>query len=71
MMMRLTLGVNITVVFAIYIDSYLFVFTTALLQNSFGVNSSLEICQGAILLCLVCYVTTKASFTTRSLRRAE
>lgn len=46
-------------VFAIYIDSYLFVFSTAILQLAFGVNSSLRICDGAILLCLVCYITTK------------
>ncbi|CAH0059519.1 unnamed protein product [Clonostachys solani] len=46
-------------VFAINIDSYLFVFTTALLQHAFGVNSSKHLCEGAILLCLACYVTTK------------
>ncbi|CAM1504203.1 Fc.00g017940.m01.CDS01 [Cosmosporella sp. VM-42] len=46
-------------VFAIYLDSYCFVFATALLQQSFGVNSSEGMCSGAILLCLVCYVTTK------------
>ncbi|KHN94015.1 uncharacterized protein MAM_08144 [Metarhizium album ARSEF 1941] len=47
------------VVFAIYIDSYLFVFATAILQQSVGVNSSLSTCEGAILLCLACYVSTK------------
>ncbi|KAK4090403.1 hypothetical protein Purlil1_5075 [Purpureocillium lilacinum] len=46
-------------VFAIYIDSYAFVFATATLQHAFGVNSSQATCEGAILLCLVCYVTTK------------
>ncbi|KAL2675021.1 hypothetical protein Neosp_011201 [[Neocosmospora] mangrovei] len=46
-------------VFAIYIDSYCFVFATALLQQVFGVNTNYNICHGAILLCLVCYVTTK------------
>ncbi|CAH0022010.1 unnamed protein product [Clonostachys rhizophaga] len=46
-------------VFAINIDSYLFVFTTALLQHAFGVNYSKQLCEGAILLCLACYVTTK------------
>jgi hypothetical protein len=48
-----------TVVFAIYIDSYAFVFATSILQHSLGVNSNLLICRGAILLCLACYVTTK------------
>ncbi|CAG9938988.1 unnamed protein product, partial [Clonostachys rosea f. rosea IK726] len=47
-------------VFAINIDSYLFVFTTALLQHAFGVNYSKQLCEGAILLCLACYVTTKS-----------
>ncbi|KAJ6440093.1 Cell division control protein 25 [Purpureocillium lavendulum] len=46
-------------VFAIYIDSYLFVFATATLSHAFGVNASQATCEGAILLCLVCYVTTK------------
>ncbi|KAK1988309.1 hypothetical protein LZ30DRAFT_776984 [Colletotrichum cereale] len=46
-------------VFAIYADSYLFVFVTAILQFALGVNTNIQICDGAILLCLVCYVTTK------------
>ncbi|KAK4454983.1 hypothetical protein QBC34DRAFT_104860 [Podospora aff. communis PSN243] len=46
-------------VFAIYADSFLFVFATAILQFGFGVDQSIYICQSAILLCLVCYVTTK------------
>ncbi|KAM0741550.1 hypothetical protein ACQRIT_004407 [Beauveria bassiana] len=46
-------------VFAIYIDSYCFVFATAMLQHAFGVNRNVIVCRGAILLCLVCYVTTK------------
>lgn len=49
------------VVYLIYVDSYLFVFVTAILQFALGVNTSIKICDGAILLCLVCYVTTKAS----------
>ncbi|CAM1505139.1 Fc.00g107760.m01.CDS01 [Cosmosporella sp. VM-42] len=47
------------IVFVIYIDSYCFIFTTALLQQSFGLNSSKGMCLGAILLCLICYVSTK------------
>jgi hypothetical protein len=30
-----------------------------MLQQVFGVNTNYNICHGAILLCLVCYVTTK------------
>ncbi|KAI5462278.1 hypothetical protein BGZ63DRAFT_209469 [Mariannaea sp. PMI_226] len=45
--------------FAIYIDSFAFVVVTTLIQQIFGVNSSYSMCHGAILLCLVCYVTTK------------
>ena len=47
------------VVFAIYGDSFLFVFATAILQFGFGVDHSRDACASAILLCLVCYVTTK------------
>ncbi|KAK2054276.1 hypothetical protein LY76DRAFT_686744 [Colletotrichum caudatum] len=46
-------------VFAIYADSYLFVLSTAILQFALGVNTNIQICDGAILLCLICYVTTK------------
>ncbi|KAJ6439678.1 pyridoxamine phosphate oxidase family protein [Purpureocillium lavendulum] len=46
-------------VFAIYIDSYLFVFGTATLQHALGINTNHKTCDSAILLCLVCYVTTK------------
>ncbi|KAK5997008.1 hypothetical protein PT974_02357 [Cladobotryum mycophilum] len=46
-------------VFAIYFDSYLFVFATAILEHSLGVNTNLTICEAAIILCLVFYVTTK------------
>ncbi|KAM7200501.1 hypothetical protein V8F20_005232 [Naviculisporaceae sp. PSN 640] len=46
-------------VFAIYADSFLFVFATAILQFGFGVDHSMSVCDAAILLCLVCYVTTK------------
>ncbi|KAL5615110.1 hypothetical protein BROUX41_005170 [Berkeleyomyces rouxiae] len=46
-------------VFAIYIDSYCFVFATAVLQLAFGVNSAYSVCSGAILLCLACYITSK------------
>ncbi|TDZ66011.1 hypothetical protein CTRI78_v003326 [Colletotrichum trifolii] len=47
------------VVLLVYIDSYLFVFVTAVLQFALGVNTNIQICDGAILLCLVCYITTK------------
>ncbi|KAJ0315901.1 hypothetical protein COL5a_011818 [Colletotrichum fioriniae] len=47
------------VVLAVYIDSYLFVFVTAVLQFALGVNKNVQICDGAILLCLVCYLSTK------------
>ncbi|KAK3387678.1 hypothetical protein B0H63DRAFT_470687 [Podospora didyma] len=46
-------------VFAIYADSFLFVFATAILQFGFGVDHSVSVCEAAILLCLACYVTTK------------
>ncbi|KAH6848359.1 hypothetical protein B0I37DRAFT_406114 [Chaetomium sp. MPI-CAGE-AT-0009] len=48
-----------SVVFAIYTDSFMFVFATAVLQFGFGAGYSGAACETAILLCLVCYVTTK------------
>ncbi|GME64461.1 hypothetical protein GTA08_BOTSDO13014 [Neofusicoccum parvum] len=42
----------------IYVDSFLFVFVTALFKD-IGLNNNPEICEGAILLCLICYMTTK------------
>ncbi|EFY87454.1 hypothetical protein MAC_06562 [Metarhizium acridum CQMa 102] len=46
--------------FAIYTDSYIFVFASAMLQHSIGLNASFRACDSAILICLVCYVTTKS-----------
>ncbi|KAK6008603.1 hypothetical protein QM012_000506 [Aureobasidium pullulans] len=44
---------------AIYIDSFLFIFCTAILSKAYSLNQSTGICDGAILLCLLCYMTTK------------
>lgn len=52
-------------VFAIYVDSYIFVVATAILQHSLGVNSSFGICEAEIILFLACYVTTKVTFMLR------
>ncbi|OCK74406.1 hypothetical protein K432DRAFT_409888 [Lepidopterella palustris CBS 459.81] len=46
-------------IIAIYIDSTLFVFVTAIISKGLGINDSRQICEGAILLCLICYMTTK------------
>ncbi len=54
------------VVFAIYADSFLFVLATAILQFGFGVGYSGAVCESAILLCLICYVTTKVSPDSKS-----
>lgn len=43
----------------IYLDSTLFVFVTAIISKGLGINHSVQICEGAILLCLICYMTTK------------
>jgi len=45
--------------FAIYVDSYLFVIGTATLQHALGINANHQTCDSAILLCLACYITTK------------
>ncbi|KAF2813843.1 uncharacterized protein BDZ99DRAFT_567569 [Mytilinidion resinicola] len=44
---------------AIYVDSGLFVFVTAVISHGVDLNSSGDLCGGAILLCLICYLTTK------------
>ncbi|KAF2177940.1 hypothetical protein K469DRAFT_643676 [Zopfia rhizophila CBS 207.26] len=46
-------------ILTIYIDSTLFVFFTAIISRGLGINDSPGICEGAILLCLICYMTTK------------
>jgi hypothetical protein len=37
--------------FAIYIDSFAFVFLTAVLTKGFNMNATIAICRGVILLC--------------------
>ncbi|QPH06132.1 hypothetical protein C2857_004385 [Epichloe festucae Fl1] len=64
------LPIVVWLVFAIYTDSYLFVFSSALLQNSLGLTYNMSTCDGAILLCLACYVTTKVCvFTSEQFNR--
>ncbi|OTA96723.1 hypothetical protein M434DRAFT_27595 [Hypoxylon sp. CO27-5] len=46
-------------VLAIYIDSWIFVFGTGIINYGIGVDSNIGVCSAAILLCLFCYVTTK------------
>ncbi|KAB5585901.1 hypothetical protein GE09DRAFT_1210488 [Coniochaeta sp. 2T2.1] len=46
-------------VVAIYVDSFIFVFATAIIQFGFGVDFSFPVCDSAILLCLLCYISSK------------
>lgn len=46
-------------VLAVFLDSWLFVLSSTILQASFGLNSSLRACDAGILLCLVCYLSSK------------
>ncbi|KAI4720632.1 hypothetical protein E4T48_03075 [Aureobasidium sp. EXF-10727] len=46
-------------IIAIYVDSFLFIFCTAVLSKAYSLNQSASICDAAILLCLICYMTTK------------
>jgi hypothetical protein len=59
------------VVLAIYADSSVFVFATAILQFGFGVGYSGSVCESAILLCLACYVTTKVRQLLFDIHRAN
>ncbi|THY43633.1 hypothetical protein D6C98_08494, partial [Aureobasidium pullulans] len=54
-------GISMTngLIIAIYIDSFLFIFCTAVLSKAYSLNQSRGICDGAILLCLTSYMTTK------------
>ncbi|KAF7195278.1 hypothetical protein HII31_03484 [Pseudocercospora fuligena] len=53
----------------IYVDSFLFIFTTALIKH-IGINRSEGLCDGAILLCLVCYMSTKVLIYTFLVEKA-
>ncbi|CAD0099405.1 unnamed protein product [Aureobasidium mustum] len=53
------ISVTNALIIAIYIDSFLFIFCTAVLSKAYSLNQSAGICDGAILLCLLCYMTTK------------
>lgn len=53
------------VVFAIYIDSLLFVYVTSMFHFGVGFTANLGVCDGAILLCLLCYITTKVGLCPR------
>ncbi|EWC45071.1 hypothetical protein DRE_06210 [Drechslerella stenobrocha 248] len=46
-------------VLGIYADSWLFVFSSTVLNTAFGLRSSIVACNAGILLCLICYLTTK------------
>lgn len=47
------------VIFAIYIDSILFIIATNILADGFGVNLNQGVCSSTILLCITCYLSTK------------
>ncbi|KAK6525177.1 hypothetical protein TWF694_005323 [Orbilia ellipsospora] len=46
-------------ILAIYFDSWLFVFSSTTLNAGFSLRSSIDACNAGILLCLICYLTTK------------
>lgn len=48
-----------TVVLGIFVDSWLFVFTTGILKYGVDLNSSWNVCSAALFLCLTFYVITK------------
>lgn len=45
-------------IIGIYVDSFMFVFITAVFKDV-GLNATISICKGAILLCLTLYLSTK------------
>ncbi|KAF3201832.1 hypothetical protein TWF106_002680 [Orbilia oligospora] len=46
-------------VLGVYLDSWLFAFSSTVLNVAFGLRSSITACNAGILLCLICYLTTK------------
>lgn len=54
-----TLPLAIWLILIIYIDSTIFILASSILTHGFGINSSRAVCEGGILLCLICYMTTK------------
>ncbi|KAJ4334342.1 hypothetical protein N0V95_009191 [Ascochyta clinopodiicola] len=50
---------QVIIVLMIYVDSTLFVLGSAIIVHGLGINSSRGVCEGGILLCLICYMTTK------------
>ncbi|KAF3926019.1 hypothetical protein ABW20_dc0108127 [Dactylellina cionopaga] len=46
-------------ILGVYLDSWLFVFSSTVLNSAFGLRSSVTACNAGILLCLICYLTTK------------
>lgn len=53
-----SLPVGGMLIIGIYLDSFLFVFITAVFKDV-GLNESVSICRAAILLCLTLYLSTK------------
>lgn len=46
-------------VLIIYVDSFCFVLSTAVVNQGIGLNTSQAVCIGAIYICLAFYMTTK------------
>ncbi|KAK4623036.1 uncharacterized protein CLAFUR5_07489 [Fulvia fulva] len=63
------LPVSAWLLLLIYIDSFLFIFVTAVLKD-IGLNESPGLCDGAILLCLMCYMSTKILIYTFLVEKA-
>lgn len=47
------------IVFAIYLDSWMFILVSSTLKFGVGLNTSFRVCEGALFLCLTSYVLTK------------
>ncbi|KAH8601515.1 hypothetical protein B0O99DRAFT_606793 [Bisporella sp. PMI_857] len=48
------------ITFAVYVDSIIFITASTILDRGYGLNTNAQICDASILLCLTCYLTTKA-----------
>ncbi|KAI8960617.1 hypothetical protein F5Y11DRAFT_358341 [Daldinia sp. FL1419] len=65
------ISLDTLLVFAIYLDSWAFVFGSGIVDYGLGVDSNLGVCSAAILLCLFFYVTSKFLIQGGTKRRIE
>ncbi|KAI4600526.1 hypothetical protein KJ359_000881 [Pestalotiopsis sp. 9143b] len=70
LLIAVTLLAFFIMVLGIFVDSWLFVFTTGILKYGVDLNSSYNVCSASLFLCLTFYVITKILFYIFLVERA-